>query len=199
NYAAGKAQGDYLLFLNNDTEVITPDWIDAMVEQAQRLTIGAVGALLLYPNRLIQHAGVVLGVDSVAGHSHRCFLPNALGYFGQIQTINNYSAVTGACLMCRREVFDTVGGFNEELAVAYNDVDLCLKMAKKGYKNIYTPSAVLYHYESMSRGYEDTNEKKIRFIKEREHMQKKWREFIDHDPCYSIHLTKLGEDYSLNV
>ena len=123
NYAVEKAKGNYLLFLNNDTEIKTCDWLEAMVEQVQREKIGAVGALLLYPDNTIQHAGVVLGIRSVADHSHRGFSPTDAGYKGQIISVNNYSAVTGACLMCRREVFEKVGGFDEELAVAFNDVD----------------------------------------------------------------------------
>lgn len=199
NYGAGKAQGEYLLFLSNDTEVITPDWIDAMVEQAQRVSVGAVGALLLYPDNTIQHAGVVIGVGGIAGHSHRCFPSTASGYLFQIKTLNNYSAVTGACLMCRREVFDCVGGFNENLAGAYSDVDLCLKLVEKGYKNIYIPYAVLYNHESKIGEYEDTFEKQLLFIKEREYMQSKWEKFMSHDPCYSPNLTKEREDYSINL
>ncbi|WP_193872900.1 glycosyltransferase [Coleofasciculus sp. LEGE 07081] len=199
NYAVKRSKGDYLLFLNNDTEVLTPDWIDAMVEQAQRPCIGAVGALLLYPDNTIQHAGVVVGVGGVAGHSHKHYPSNSSGYFNRIQTVNNYSAVTAACLMCRREIFETVGGFEEELSVAFNDVDFCLKIIKKGYRNIYLPHVVLYHYESKSRGYEDTPEKQARFIKEIDYMQKKWKKFIEHDSCYSPNLTRDREDYGINI
>jgi len=197
NYAVNQAKGDYLIFLNNDIEVITPDWVDAMVEQAQRPSIGAVGALLLYPDRTIQHAGVILGIREVAGHSHKHYLYNSSGYFGQILTVNNYLAVTAACLMCRREVFTEVGGFEEDLAVAYNDVDLCLKMIDRGYRNVYLPHVTLYHYESKSRGTEDTPAKLARALQEVDYMQKKWRKFIDYDPCYSIHLTRESENYSI--
>ena len=199
NFGVDKAQGDYLLFLNNDTEVVTSDWIDAMVEQAQRNSIGAIGALLLYPDNTIQHAGVVMGIGGVANHSHKHFSINSPGYFGQIMTVNNYSAVTAACLMCRREVFETVGGFEEKLKVAFNDVDFCLKIAQKGYRNIYLPQVMLYHYESKSRGYEDTPEKLIRFNKEVEYMQNKWKEFIENDPCYNPNLSKKIEDFSIEV
>ena len=198
NYAANLAKGEYLLFLNNDTEVLTKDWIDAMVEQTQRPSVGAVGALLLYPDNTIQHAGVV-GVGGVAGHSHKYFSADSRGYFNQIQTINNYSAVTAACLMCRREVFESVGGFEEQLAVAFNDVDLCLKIFKSGYRNVYLPHVMLYHYESKSRGYEDNPEKQARFTKEIEYMQNKWKEFIWHDPCYSPNLTRQSEDFSIGI
>ena len=167
-----------------------------MVEQAQRSSIGAVGALLLYPDNTIQHAGVIL-VYGLAGHSHKYYASSSPGYFNQIQTINNYSAVTAACLMCQREVFKAVGGFEEELAVAFNDVDLCFKMLMKGYRNVYLPHVMLYHYESKSRGYDDTAEKIARSIKETKYMQTKWKELIDHDPCYSKNLTRDYENYSI--
>ncbi|MEG4585761.1 tetratricopeptide repeat protein [Microcoleus sp. MOSTC5] len=199
NYAVSKAQGDYLLFLNNDTEVITPDWIEGMVEQAQRASIGAVGALLLYPDGLIQHAGVVLGIGEVAGHTHHGFDSKHPGYFGKIILANNYSAVTGACLMCRREVFDEVGGFDEQIAVAYNDVDLCLKMRQHGYYNIYLPHVVLYHYESKTRGYDDTPEKRDRSRQESKIIHQRWGEVIENDPCYNPNLTKAKRDYGLNI
>lgn len=199
NYAVEKAEGDYLLFLNNDTEVKTADWLEAMVEQVQREKIGAVGALLLYPDNTIQHGGVVLGMRSVADHSHRGFSPTDAGYKGQIISVNNYSAVTAACLMCRREVFEQVGGFDEKLAVAFNDVDLCLKMLYKGYRNIYLPHAVLYHYESKSRGVENTGEKQLRFQQEIQNMKQRWKYLIDEDPCYNPHLTRQQENFSLRV
>jgi O-antigen biosynthesis protein len=199
NYAAEVTNGDYLLFLNNDTEVITTDWIEAMVEQAQRSIIGAVGALLLYPDGTIQHAGVILGIGDIAGHSHRGFPLTNSGYYNRITAVNNFSAVTGACLMCRREVFEEIGGFDETLAVAFNDVDLCLRMLQRNYNNIYLPHVVLYHHESKSRGYEDTPEKNIRFEREVEIMRKRWGEILNRDPYYSPHLTKDREDYSLSI
>ncbi|MGB8687311.1 MAG: tetratricopeptide repeat protein, partial [Microcoleus sp.] len=199
NYAVAQSQGDYLLFLNNDTEVITSDWIEAMVEQVQKPTIGAVGAKLLYPDNTIQHAGVVLGLRSLADHGHRNFDATAPGYNGQIATVNNYSAITGACLMCRREVFEKVGGFDEQLAVAFNDVDLCLEIMRRGYRNVYLPHVVLYHYESKSRGVEDTSEKQRRFMQEQETMKQRWKEIIDCDPCYNINLTRTRDDYSLRI
>ena len=199
NYAAGKAEGDYLLFLNNDTEAIAPDWIEAMVEQAQRPSIGAVGGLLLYPDQTIQHAGVILGLGGLAAHSHQ-YLPSITpGYGGHVISISNVSAVTAACLMCRREVFESVGGFNEELAFAYNDVDLCLKIGDRGYRNIYLPHAVLYHHESRSRGYEDTPAKQERLRQEAEILKSKWPKLIENDPCYSPHLTRGRADYSIRI
>jgi O-antigen biosynthesis protein len=199
NYGVQQSQGDYLLFLNNDTEVLSADWLTAMVEQVQRPQIGAVGARLLYPDETLQHAGVVAGIGGVAGHSHKHQPSDQNGYFSQIQSINNYSAVTAACLMCRRDVFEQAGGFEEDLAVAFNDIDFCFKLLKHGYRNLYLPHVILYHYESKSRGYEDTSEKMIRFQREIVYMQQNWGKIIAHDPCYSPHLTKVREDYSLNI
>lgn len=199
NYGVSKAKGDYLLFLNNDTEVITEDWLEAMVEQAQRPSIGAVGSLLLYPDDTIQHAGVVLGIGGVAGHSHKHLHVSQSGYISQAVSTNNYSAVTGACLMCRQEVFESVGGFEERLAIAFNDVDLCLKIIARGYRNIYLPHVKLYHYESKSRGYENTRAKQARFAGEVNYMRQKWGYLCDRDPCYNPNLTKKHEDYSLNI
>lgn len=199
NYAVTQAKGEFLLFLNNDTEVLTADWIDAMVEQAQRPSIGAVGVQLLYPDNTLQHAGVVAGIGGVAGHSHRYLAGDEPGYFNQIQTVNNYSASTAACLMCRRDAFTAVGGFEERLAVAFNDVDFCFKLLEKGYRNIYLPHVKLYHYESKSRGYENTPEKQARFEQEITYMQLRWRSLIENDPCYNPNLSKLREDYSLNI
>jgi len=198
NFGVTKAKGKYLLFLNNDTEVITPDWIEAMVEQAQRSAIGAVGVKLLYPDDTIQHAGVVIGLGGGAGHGHKGFSATDAGYHQMLLDINNYTAVTGACLMCRREVFDTVGGFNEEhLAIAFNDVDFCLKIVSAGFRNIWLPHAVLYHYESKSRGYEDTPEKVRRFGKELAYLQEHWKSFIERDPCYSVNLSLGYEDFRI--
>jgi glycosyltransferase involved in cell wall biosynthesis len=199
NYAAQKCTGDYLLFLNNDTEVINQDWLNAMVEQVQRPSIGAVGALLLYPDETIQHAGVTIGLGGIAAHRF-CKMPgNCLGYFANVQYQNNVAAVTGACLMCRKDVFNQVGGFEEKLPVAFNDIDLCLKILDSGYNNIYTPSAKLYHHESKTRGYEDTTEKQQRFQKEIDFFRNKWKKYIYNDPYYSPNLTKDGADYSINI
>ena len=201
NYAVSKAQGDYLLFLNNDTEIISPDWIEAMVEQAQRESIGAVGGLLLYPDDTIQHAGVILGLFDLAGHGHQNFEasepPPPPGYISQIVSTNNYSAVTAACLMCRRDIFEEVGGFETQLAIAFNDIDFCLKLVEHGYRNIYLPHVVLYHYESKSRGYEDNADKQARFAGEVAYMQQKWQQICDRDPCYNPNLSREHEDYRL--
>jgi len=199
NYGVSQAKGEYLLFLNNDIEVITKGWITAMVEQAQRKSIGAVGSLLLYPDDTIQHAGVIVGLGGVAGHSHKHLHISQPGYMFQVVSTNNYSAVTGACMMCRREVFETVQGFEENLAIAFNDVDFCLKVAATGHNNIYLPHVILYHYESKSRGYEDTPAKQARFAQEVNYMKQKWQSVCLHDPCYNPNLTKNHENYGINV
>jgi O-antigen biosynthesis protein len=199
NYAATQAKGDYFLFLNNDTEIITPDWIEGMVEQAQRSSIGAVGAKMYYEDDTLQHGGVILGIGDAAGHSHRHFPRASFGYVGQLIAVNNYSAVTAACLMCRREVFESVGGFEEALGVAFNDVELCIKMQDAGYRNVWLPHVELYHYESKSRGYEDTPEKMERLQGEAKILRSKWGSVIEQDPCYSPNLTKSKEDYSIKA
>lgn len=199
NYAVEQARGDYLLFLNNDTEIISPDWMEAMVEQAQRKSIGAVGGLLLYPDDTVQHAGVILGINGLAGHSHKYFAASMPGYLSQIVSTNNYSAVTAACLMCRRNVFLEVGGFETKLAIALNDVDFCLKLISHGYRNVYLPHVVLYHYESKSRGYEDSPAKQSRLAQEVDYIKQKWSQICDRDPCYNPNLTKNHEDYRLKI
>jgi O-antigen biosynthesis protein len=199
NYAVGRSPGDYLLFLNNDTEVITNDWLEAMVEQAQRPSIGAVGALLLYPDDTVQHSGVILGVTGIAGHGHRGTPITEPGYHQLLLSTTNYAAVTAACLMCRREVFLQVKGFAEQLAVAYNDVDFCLKLRQRGYQNICLPHVKLYHHESISRSNSELEGEKERREQEVIYMQQKWGEIIARDPYYSINLTKEKEDYSLDL
>ncbi len=199
NYAVSRSSGEYLLFLNNDTEVMTPDWLEAMVEQAQRPSIGAVGAMLLYPDMTIQHAGVVVGVGGVAGHSHKNLPADAPGYFHMLKAINNYSAVTGACLMVRRAAFDQVGGFDEELAVAFNDVDLCLKLQAAKYRNVCLPHVQLIHFESKSRGYEDSYNKQVRFEDEKRLMIQRWHTNAHVDPCYNPNLTREAENFALRT
>jgi O-antigen biosynthesis protein len=200
NYAVEQATGNYLLFLNNDTEVITPDWIEAMVEQAQRSTIGAVGATLLYDDETIQHAGVVMWAGNVADHSHKTRPSHVPGYFGQLLDVCNYSAVTGACLMCRRDVFTAVGQLNEtELKIACNDIDLCLKFLEQGLRNVCLPHVRLYHYESKSRGLDNTPEKRSRFLQEADYMKRRWKPFMETDPCYSIHLNQRRADYRMRA
>lgn len=191
NFAATQARGEHFLFLNNDTEVISVEWIEAMLEHSQRPEIGVVGAKLLYADNTIQHAGVVVGMGGVAGHGH-LFLPkDNPGYFGRPQLVQRLSAVTFACAMVRRDVFEQVGGLNEvDLKIAFNDVDFCLRVREAGYQVIYTPYAVLYHYESKSRGYEDTPEKQARFGTEVHYMQKRHADALRAgDPFYNPNLT----------
>jgi GT2 family glycosyltransferase len=199
NAGAAATGGAYLLFLNNDTEVVSEDWLHAMVEYAQRPSIGAVGAKLLYPDGTVQHAGVVTGIGGVAGHAHKYADANAGGYFNTLRTVNNYSAVTGACLMVRRDAFDRAGGFDERLAVAYNDVDFCLKLRESGLYNVYLAHVVLVHHESKSRGYEEGAEKLARFAAERQLMEARWRCAELGDPHYSPHLSLTTEDFSLRA
>jgi GT2 family glycosyltransferase len=199
NYAAAQSGGSYLLFLNNDTEVIASDWMEAMVEYAQRSSIGAVGALLLYPDGSIQHAGVITGIGGVAGHSHKYFPGDSLGYFSTLRAVNNYSAVTGACMMVRRSVFEEAGGFDETLSVAFNDVDFCLKLQAAGYRNVYLPHAKLYHYESKSRGHETTPEQRERFGGEIRTMIERWKTNVEPDQCYSPNLTLEHENFAIRL
>ncbi|MGF2941889.1 glycosyltransferase family 2 protein [Enterococcus xiangfangensis] len=199
NLAAKAAKGKYLLFLNNDTEVITPEWMTKMVSFAQFERIGCVGAKLYYPNNTIQHAGVILGMGGAAGHGHHTFPRGDFGYFGKLEINVDYLAVTAACLMIRAKDFAEVGGFNEELTVAFNDVDLCLKEYKKGHNNVWLHGVELYHFESQSRGYENTPEKQARFEKETKHMEETWAEYIENDPYYNPNLTRVGGDFSVRL
>lgn len=198
NFAASKAKGAILGLINNDVEVITPEWLTEMVSHAQRQDIGCVGAMLYYENDTIQHAGVITGLGGVAGHSHKYFPRNHHGYFSRLNIVQNLSAVTAACLLVRKEVFEQVGGLNEkDLTIAFNDVDFCLKVQKAGYRNLWTPYAELYHYESISRGAEDNPEKVARFNKEIDYMKKTWATDKKHDVCYSPNLTLSHEDFSV--
>ncbi len=203
NFAVSNANGEYILFLNDDTEVIAEGWLASLIKEAQRPEVGAVGCKLLYPDDTIQHSGIILGMGlhKVAGLSHRKFPGKDHGYFGRANIINNVSAVTAACMMMRKEVFEEAGGFDEKnLAVAFNDVDLCLKIREKGYRIVYTPYAELYHHESLSRGYEDSPEKQERFLREVEYMRQKWGEVIDRgDPYYNPNLTLEKEDFSMKL
>jgi GT2 family glycosyltransferase len=191
NWAISQIDGQYLLLLNDDTEVIAPDWLEAMLEQAGRPEVGAVGAKLLYPDGRIQHGGVILGIGGVAAHAHKYYSASHPGYFSRLEVVQNFSAVTAACLMTRREVFDQVGGFNEtDLAVAFNDVDLCLRIREAGYQIIYTPFAELYHHESVSRGLCLSGD-------EVGYMQHTWGRLLVQDPFYNPNLTMRREDFSL--
>lgn len=198
NFAVGKATGDLILFLNNDTEVISSGWLEAMIEHAVRPEVGAVGARLLYTDSSVQHAGVIVGIGGVAGHSHKHFPAAHPGYFSRAKAIQNLSAVTAACMMMRKEVFNLLGGFNESnLAIAFNDIDLCLRIRQQGLLIIYTPYAELYHHESASRGSDLTSENLLRFRVEKKYMLDKWKDVLLGDPYYNPNLTLEKEDFSI--
>ena len=190
NFAVKEATGDYLLFLNNDTEVISPNWLKDMVGYAMQKHIACVGAKLIYANDTIQHGGVVLGIDGIARHAFLNYDADTYGFYGRMLVPWNYSAVTAACLMVERKKFEEVNGFTEELKVAYNDIDLNLKLREKGYYNILLPQVELYHYESKSRGLDTTTEKYKQYLKEREYMENHWKEELDNDPFYNPNYSK---------
>ena len=198
NYGAAFAKGEYLLLLNNDTEIINEDCLEELLGYCMRSDVGAVGARMYYEDDTIQHAGVVIGFGGIAGH---CFVlqpRGTTGYCHRIICAQDYSAVTAACMMVKREAFDKVGGLTEELAVAFNDIDFCMKLREAGYLIVYNPYAELYHYESKSRGLEDTPEKVARFNKEIATFEKKWPEILENgDPYYNPNLTLKSQDFSL--
>lgn len=198
NYGVKHACGEIIGLINNDIEVISPEWLSEMVSHATREDIGCVGAKLYYSSGEIQHAGVVLGIGGVAGHSHKHFSRNAHGYFSRLKLIQSISAVTAACLVVRKSVYEEVGGLDEDnLKVAFNDVDFCLKVRQAGYRNLWTPYAEMYHHESVSRGAEDTPEKVDRFSKEVAFMKAKWGNTLEYDPYYSPHLSSDHEDFRI--
>lgn len=191
NFGATHASGDYLLLLNNDTEVIATDWVEQMLQFAVREDVGCVGAKLLYTDGTIQHAGVVLGFRGIAAHSFSRQPGDFPGYMNRAIVAQNVSAVTAACLMVKKSLFDAVGGLDESFVVAYNDIDFCLKIRALGKFNVYNPGALLYHHESLSRGYEDTPEKLVRFEAEVAHFRSKWETVLaDGDPFYHSHLDR---------
>lgn len=186
--------------INNDIEVIRPDWLTSMVGHAQREDIGCVGAKLLYSDGRIQHAGVVLGYGAGAGHAHKYFPRYHPGYMKRLIATQNYSAVTAACLLVKKSLFEDVGGLNEtELTVAFNDVDFCLRVKEKGVRNVYCAEAELYHHESVSRGLDHAPEKAARFNRELAYLKDKWSSYIEHDPAYSPNLTLRRENFSVKT
>lgn len=198
NYGVGSATGEYIVLLNNDIELITPNWIQEMLMHCQREEVGIVGAKLYYPDDTIQHAGVIIGIGGVAGHSHKYYSRNDNGYFSRLKIIQNLSAVTAACLMVRKDVFDSVGGLDEMFKVAFNDVDFCLRVRETGKLVIFTPYVEAYHYESKSRGAEDTPEKAKRFEGEVKRFYDRWGQYR-RDPYYNENLTLEKEDFSINI
>lgn len=198
NFAAKQAKGEVIGLINNDVEVINPEWLTEMTSHALREDVGCVGAKLYFHNDTIQHAGVIIGIGGVAGHSHKHFKRTDSGYFSRLNIVQNLSAVTAACLLVRKAVFDEVNGLNEEdLTVAFNDVDFCLKVQAAGYRNLWTPYAELYHYESISRGAEDNPEKVARFNKEAKYMKNTWLTNKKIDICYNPNLTLEHEDFTV--
>ncbi|MEN3381591.1 MAG: hypothetical protein V7608_1635, partial [Hyphomicrobiales bacterium] len=199
NAAVREATGSIIGLVNNDIEVTHGEWLGEMVALAMRPQTGCVGAKLLYPDGRIQHAGVVLGLRGIAGHAY-CFAPaDEPGYLDRLRMAHNVSAVTAACLLVRREVYDQVGGLDESLTVAFNDVDFCLRVAAAGYLNLWTPFAELIHHESVSRGRDLTAAKARRFADEHAIMQRRWGAALLDDPYYSPHLTRDAEDFSLRL
>jgi GT2 family glycosyltransferase len=205
NFGVKHAKGEYILLLNNDTEVITDNWIEGMLEHAQREEVGAVGVKLLYPDNRIQHAGVLLGINGgtgrgVAGHAFKFFPREIQGFPVQKDIIRNYSAVTAACLMVKKEKFNEVKGLNKDFRIAFNDVDFCLKLREKGYVNVYTPYTELYHHESISVGTPESKTRDVEgFAHEINLMYQKWGNSLLHDPFYNKNLTLKKEDFSLVI
>jgi GT2 family glycosyltransferase len=198
NFAVSHAEGEYVLLLNDDTEVISGGWLEAMLEHAQRPEVGAVGARLLYPDGRIQHAGVIVGVGSpwepgVAMHSHHFYSSDSPGYAGALMTTTNYSAVTAACMLLRKSLFEEIGGLPENLPVQFNDVDLCLRIRERGYYIVYTPYAELYHHESVSRGHFSGDRSENLYMRER------WGEVMDRDPYYNPNFSRGYGDFNLRA
>ncbi len=192
NFGVNYAKGEYLILLNNDIEIRTPDWIQELLMYAQREDVGAVGAKLYYNDMSIQHAGVIIGLGEhgIAGHSHAGEPGGSVGYMGRLFYAQNVSAVTAACLMVSKEKYEEAGGFEEELSVAYNDVDFCLKLRSFGYLNVFTPYAEAMHYESKSRGYDMEGEKKQRLEQEAAYMRNKWKDVLEQgDPFYNLNMS----------
>lgn len=198
NFGAAHAKGEFLLFLNNDVTVITPDWLTELAGLCQRKEVGAAGVKLLYPDNTIQHAGCVIGIGGIAGHMFVDMPANRTGYLHKASLLQDMSAVTAACMIMKKQVFDQVGGFTEELAVAFNDVDLCLKINKAGSLVVYDPYVQLYHMESKTRGAEDSKEKVRRFQTEIEYMRCHWLDILKNgDPYYNKNLSLTKWNYSL--
>jgi GT2 family glycosyltransferase len=198
NRAVEQAKGSLVCLVNNDIEVISPDWLSEMVSLAVQPQVGAVGAKLYYPDDTVQHGGVVLGVGGVGSHSHKHAPKASNGYFGRVGLVSSFSAVTAACLLIRKSVYQQVGGLNEvDLTIAFNDVDFCLRVREAGYRNVWTPYAELYHHESATRGSEDNPQKQARFNAEVAYMLRRWDHILQTDPAYSPNLTLDRDDFGL--
>lgn len=199
NRAVERASGDVVVLLNNDVEVIDSRWLRELVANAVRPEVGCVGAKLLYPDGTLQHAGVVLGLHGLAGHPYRLMSGSFVGYYGRLTVTHSVSAVTAACLAIRRETYQRVGGLDEELAVAFNDVDFCLRVQQVGYRNLLAPRAVLVHHESATRGLDQAGAKRRRFVAEVALMKQRWGRQLYADPCYSPHLSLDHDDYCIRI
>ncbi|MFT2091634.1 glycosyltransferase family 2 protein [Paraglaciecola sp. 2405UD69-4] len=197
NFAVSHAKGSIIGLVNNDIEVISENWLSSMVGWVLKDDVGCVGAKLLYADGRVQHAGVVLGYGGGAGHAHKYFPRYHPGYLNRLAATGNFSAVTAACLLVKKDDFDTVGGLDEILQVAFNDVDFCLKVLSLGKRNIYCAEAELFHHESISRGFDDTPEKQARFSRELTYLQTTWANYIQHDPCYNPNLTLSRENFAI--
>ncbi|MGY2937406.1 GT2 family glycosyltransferase [Bradyrhizobium sp. GM6.1] len=199
NMAAAHCNGSILGLINNDIDVIKPDWLSEMVSLAVVPEVGAVGAKLIYSDKRVQHGGVVLGVGGVANHFSHLLPRSAPGYFGRNQLTSSVSAVTGACLVIRKSIYDEVGGLDQRnLPVAFNDVDFCLRVSERGYRNVWTPHAELYHHESVSRGLDNVPKKADRFQKEVDYMRRRWAAKLASDPFYNQNLSlEIGESFQL--
>ena len=198
NEGAKHTKGEYLLLLNNDTEVLSSDWLQEMLMYAQREDVGAVGAKLYYPDGTIQHAGIGIGIKMLAGHWHKNFPKEHPGYFGRLTYAQNVSAVTAACVMIPWKVYEAMNGLDESFSIVFNDVDLCLRIREAGYLIVWTPWAELVHHESKSRGGDgDTPEKKAFFLRETNRFQRRWNRILtEGDPYYNPNLTREKEDFS---
>ena len=200
NYGASRAKGDYLLLLNNDTEVLSENWLSELLSDAAQPGVGAAGAKLLYSDDTIQHAGVVLGLGGIAGHVGSRTPGSIPGYFGRAVVRQNISAVTGACLLISARDFQLVGGLEEDLPLAYNDIDLCLKLRKMGLRIVLNPQVQLYHHESLSRGAEDTPEKQMRLQRESQYLVEKWGDSLTgNDPYYNPNLTLSMQEEAFSL
>lgn len=202
NLGVSKAGGEYIILLNNDTQVITLNWMEELLMYAQREDVGAVGCKLYYEDKTIQHAGVVIGLGAhrTAGHTHYRVSSNNLGYMGRLCYAQNVSAVTGACLMVKKDLYEKLGGLDENFKVSLNDVDFCLRLREKGYLNVFTPFAQLYHYESISRGSDGEGENAARYNEESERFRKKWRKVLENgDPYYNINFSLDRSDFALKI
>ncbi|MBF0227669.1 MAG: glycosyltransferase [Desulfobacterales bacterium] len=197
NYGVKESDSEYIIFLNNDTEVICSEWIEAMLEFGQRQDVGCIGALLYFPDNTIQHGGVIIGARGIADHAHYRLPKNFPGYMNRAYTIQNLSAVTAACMLTKKSLFEKIGGFDENFTHAYNDIDLCLKIRQKGYLVVFTPYAQLYHHESLTRGYENSLKKRIRFFNEKSKFLSKWKNVLKQgDPYYNSNLSLIKKPFS---